>query len=881
MKVRSAERSTEASLASGTPTVELVRVEHCRISDALGLGTARPRLSWITTTDAPAWAQAAYEIEVTDVLDGTPVCSGRIDSSESVLVPWPGPALTSRESRSVRVRVWGEHGEPSQWSEPALLETGLLDAEDWSARFVTPDDAASQPLLRNEFELDGEIARARLYVSALGLYEIEINGERVGDHVLAPGWTSYDHRLRYEAFDVTRLLATGPNAIGALLGDGWYRGRLGWDEKRPDKIFGDRLGLLAQLEVLYADGTTRTIVTDASWRSAPGPILASNILDGETYDARLERAGWSAPSHDDGDWAPVSVLAERELSTVVARMGPPVRRIEPVAPVSVERSPSGRTIVDFGQNLAGHLRLTVSGPRGTTVTLRHGEWLADGELYTKNLGSAAQTDRYTLAGGGTETWEPRFTSHGFRYVEVNGWPGELDPGALRAVVCHSDMERTGWFECSDERVNRLHENVVWSMRSNFVDVPTDCPQREERLGWTGDICVFGPTASFLYDTAGFLASWLADLAAEQHEDGTISFVVPDVFRTGKGNATGAWGDVAVVLPWTLYERHGDLGVLRDQYASMKAFVDHVVEQQGPRRIWEAPKQFGDWCDPGAPVGDEAGGPTDRHLLANAWYSRSFDLLARAAELLGEADDAAAYRATAAAAREAFAAEYVTPSGRMMSDTQAAYATAIRFGLLPSPSQREHAGRRLAELVAAAGDKLTTGFVGTPLICDALCDVGEVAAAYRLLLQEERPSWLYPVLLGATTTWEAWDAILRDGKPNPTDAVSLNHYSFGAVGDWLHRVVGGLAPAAPGYRQLLIQPTPGHGLTWATSRHRTPYGIAESSWRLDGDEIEVTATVPPNATATVILPGADGEAIEVGSGSHRWRYPRRPVADGSA
>jgi alpha-L-rhamnosidase len=863
-------------LASGTPTVELVRIEHRRISDGLGIGVARPRLSWITATDTPAWVQASYEVELADELEGTRVRSDRIESPESVLVPWPGPALSSRQQFSVRVRVWGEDGERSEWSEATRLETGLLAAEEWTARFVTPETSGeSLPLLRKEFELDAPIVHARLYVSALGLYEIELGGRRVGDHVLAPGWTSYDHRLRYETFDVTDLVRPGPNAIGALLADGWYRGRLGWNESRPDKIWGDRLALLAQLEAVGADGATRVIATDATWRCAAGPIIASSIYDGESYDGRLERPGWSTPGHDDTSWSAVSVL-ERNLSTLVARTGPPVRRTETAAPVRVEHAPSGRAIVDFGQNLVGRVRLTVTGPRDTTITLRHGEALVDGELHTENLGTAAQTDRYTLTGSAIESWEPRFTSHGFRYIEVDAWPGELSAGDVQAVVCHTDMERTGWFECSDERVNRLHENIVWSMRGNFVDVPTDCPQREERLGWTGDICIFGPTGCFLYDTAGLLVSWLADLAAEQREDGSISFVVPDIFGTGKGNATAAWGDVTVVLPSVLYERYGDLGVLGDQYASMKAFVEHIVEQQGPRRIWEAPKQFGDWCAPGAPPGDEAGGPTDRHLLANAWYSRSFDLLSRAADALGDTDDAGGYRAIAARARAAFAAEYVTPSGRLKSDTQAAYATAIRFGLLAEPSQRAHAGRRLTELVEAAGDKLTTGFVGTPLVCDALCDSGNAAAAYRLLMQEECPSWLYPVLHGATTVWEAWEAILPDGRPNPTDAVSLNHYAFGAVGDWLHRVVGGLAPAAPGYRHVLIAPTPGGGLTWATCRHRTPYGIAESAWRLDGDEIEMTATVPPNTTATVILPGADGQSIEIGSGSHHWRYRMDPT-----
>ena len=793
-----------------------------------------------------------------------------------MLVPWPGAPLASRQRVEVRVRVWGEDGSESPWSEPASVEAGLLDPADWTARFVAPAETGARgeplPLLRKDFAVAGPIARARLYVTALGLYELELNGQRVGDHVLEPGWTSYDKRLRYETHDVTDLLQPGGNALGALLGDGWYRGRIGYSGSR--EIFHDRLALLAQLEVVGADGSVQVVATDGSWRAAAGPILSSDLYDGEVHDARRERAGWSRPGHDESGWEGVSVL-ERDLATLVARSGPPVRRVETLAPVAVERSPSGKTLVDFGQNVVGRVRLTVTGPAGTTVTLRHAEALLEGELHTAPLDGAAQTDRYTLRGGEPETWEPRFTSHGFRYVAVDGWPGELATDDLVAIVCHSDMERTGWFECSDERVNRLHENVVWSMRGNFVDIPTDCPQREERHGWTGDVTAFAPTACFLYDTAGFFASWLADLALDQGPDGAVPHVVPNT-AGGVRPATAVWGDVAVVLPWTLYERYGDLGLLRAQYPSMQAFVDHVSGRAGPRGLWEGDFQFGDWLDPIAPIDDGMGGPTDKDLIANAWRCHSLDLLARAAHRLAERGDAQRYEDAAAAAREAFAREYVTPNGRLVSDTQAAYAMAIHFDLLAEPSQREHAGRRLAELVEAAGGKLTTGFVGTPLLCDALCDANGPGVAYRLLMQEERPSWLFQVLHGATTIWEQWRVLLPDGRVNTElgeqNSGSHNHFALGAVGDWLHRVVGGLAPAEPGYRRIRVQPIPGDGLTWASTRHRTPYGIAESSWRLDGDAIEVSATVPPNVTATVVLPGGDGGPIEVGSGTHRWRRP---------
>ena len=414
-----------------------------------------------------------------------------------------------------------------------LVEAGLLQPEDWSAQFITPgwedDTTESQPspMLRREFSVKAGLERARLYITALGVYDAQINGTPVGDHVLDPGWTVYDHRLLYQTYDVAPLLSEGQNAIGAILGDGWYRGRFGFGGGRRN-IYGDRLALLAQLELVYEDGSTERIVTDENWRAATGPILSSEIYDGEIYDARLERPGWSTPGYDDKDWSRVARL-QRNLDTLVALTGPPIRRTEVVTPVSISRSPSGRTLVDFGQNLVGTVRITVRGEAGQTVILRHAEVLENGELGTRPLRHAKATDSYTLRGGEAETWEPRFTFHGFRYAEVDGWPGELQPEDISAVVFHSDMERTGWFECSDPLINRLHENVVWSMRGNFLSVPTDCPQRDERLGWTGDIEVFAPTASFLYDTSGFLQSWLADLAIEQEvSGGIVPIVIPNI-----------------------------------------------------------------------------------------------------------------------------------------------------------------------------------------------------------------------------------------------------------------------------------------------------------------------------------------------------------------
>jgi alpha-L-rhamnosidase len=873
-KVETNQETSSGVEASGVVIASLT-FEHHR--ETLGIGEARPRLSWIISTSKDNWKQAGYEIEMYGPNGELCEQTGRIDSSQSVLVAWPFSPLASRQRAQLRVRVRGEDGQTSQWSQLYAVEIGLLAPSDWTAQFVTPDrpeDSSKpqpSPLLRKEFQVRPGLTQARLYITALGLYEAQLNGSPVGDHVLAPGWTSYHHRLRCQTFDVTNLLREGQNALGAMLGEGWFKGRLLFGGGRRN-IYGDKLALLAQLEISYADGTTERLVTDESWRTASGPILESGIYDGETYDARLERAGWAEPGYDDHDWDGVRAF-EWDLATLEAPLGPPVRRTQEIAPVAITTSPSGHTILDFGQNLVGRLRLKVKGEAGQTITLRHAEVLQDGELYTRPLRYAKATDRYTLRGGGQETYEPHFTFHGFRYAEVEGWPGQLKAADIRAIVCHSDMERTGWFECSDQLINRLHENTVWSMRGNFLDLPTDCPQRDERLGWTGDIQVFSPTATFLYDSAGFLASWLADLAADQTDGGIVPFVIPDIMGEPP-IPTAAWGDAAVFVPWVLYQRFGDKGILETQFKSMQSWVDCLAAIAGQKLLWDDGFQFGDWLDPAAPPDKPGEARTNPHLIATAYFARSAELVGQAAQVLGKTEQATHYLGLAAKVREAFNKEYVTPNGRMISDATTAYSLALEFELLPTLEQRRHAGERLVQLVRDSGYRISTGFVGTPLICDALSSMGHHQAAYLLITQRENPSWLYPVTMGATTIWERWDSMLPDGTVNPGEMTSFNHYALGAVADWLHRVVGGLAPAAPGYRQLEIKPVPGGGLTQAKARHLTPYGMAECEWSLDGGQIQVRVQVPPNTTARVTLPGSDQEPVEVGAGRHGWSYRSR-------
>ena len=846
-----------------------LQVEHLR--ETLGIGTPQLRLSWTIETDIREWYQGGYEIEEYDASGALMEQTGRVDSDESILVDWPFAPLESRAQVSVRVRVWGRDGSESDWSDRVLIEAGLLNPSDWSAQFITPawdEDITKSnpaPYLRREFELRMGIKAARLYITALGLYEAEINGKVVGDNVFSPGWTVYDERLRYQTFDVTEMLTEGRNAIGAVLGDGWFRGRIGFAGGQRN-VYGKQVALFAQLEIQYSDGSSERIVTDESWRAATGPILLNGIYDGETYDARLEHSGWTLPGFDDLSWSPVRTV-EWNMNALEAPLHAPVRRIEIVAPVSIHQSPSGRTIVDFGQNLVGRLSIHVNGPAGHTITLRHAEVLEHGELGTRPLRFAEATDRYTLKGTANETWEPRFTFHGFRYVEVNGWPGELNPQDIRAVVLHSDLERTGWFETSDPLLNQLHQNVVWGMRGNFLDVPTDCPQRDERLGWTGDLQVFSPTASYLYDVSGLLQSWLKDLEVEQHKSGgSVPHVIPNVLGKNSG-AAAAWADAATVVPWVMYQRFGDAGILADQFESMRAWVDHVASLAGESFLWDKGFQFGDWLDPTAPPDKPAQARTDKAVIASAYFIHSADLVTLAAEVLGRTHEQERYRNLAAEARAAFAREYITPSGRLMCDAETAYGLAIAFDLFPTAEQRQRAGERLNELVRESGYRIRTGFVGTPLLCDALCSMGHYLAAYRLLLQRECPSWLYPVTMGATTVWERWDSMLPDGTINPGEMTSFNHYALGAVADWMHRTIGGLTPTEPGYRRMEIQPRPGGGLTHAHARHITPYGLADSSWKIENGKFELNVTIPPNTTALITLP--NGEQHEVGSRTWNW------------
>ncbi|HXQ15998.1 MAG TPA: family 78 glycoside hydrolase catalytic domain, partial [Caulobacteraceae bacterium] len=842
----------------------------------------------------PDVRQVGYELQVAADRDFTEglVTSGSVATSLPIGAPWPAAPLLSREVRWQRVRVWTDRGETA-WSEPFRVEAGLLSDDDWVARPISPvgnvDRAEPAPpaLLRRAFRLDQPVAQARLHVSALGVHDTALNGAAVSDALLEPGWTAYRSRLLYAAHDVTALLHVGENVLSAAVGDGWWRGGLTWLERRG--VYGRTTALLAQLEIRLADGTELVIATDETWRGGTGALRSADLYNGTDVDLRCEPAGWREAGFDDSGWEAVTALPLP--AGLEVRSAPPVRVVEVRKP-QPQAMPDGVLRIDAGQNLTGYLRLTANGPVGATIRVRHAELLgADGQLYTATLRKAKSVDSYTLARAAPVTLEPAFTFHGFRYAEIEAAAG-VEVTSVEVLVVASDLPASGEFSCSDARVNQLFSNVGWSQRGNFLSLPTDCPQRDERLGWTGDIQVFAQAACANADADAFLASWLRDLALEQRENGCVASVIPNVLGQ-KGAAWGAcgWGDAATVVPWRLYEAYGDLETLQRQYPSMRGWVDWCASRRDAEGCWTGDFQFGDWLDPAAPPDKPNQATTSGDYIATAYLSFSAGLVAKTAALVG--DDAAAEqyaelcRQTAAAAWAKWGAEALT--------TQAGCAVAIELGVVP-PGEMQGAADALAALVNRSEGRIATGFLGTPLVLPALCRGGHYEAAYRLLMNLECPGWLHQVRAGATTMWERWDAIRADGSilgdgPEGTpgsNMSSFNHYAYGAVAAWLYRTVAGIAPGAPGYAEVIFAPVPGGGLTHAHAEIATPFGKSGVSWILVGDgALRADLLVAPGSRARFIAPpgywmldepladvSGDRPSLELGSGSWTIELARR-------
>jgi alpha-L-rhamnosidase len=851
----------------------------------LGHYDAMPSFSWQLPADGSVQRQSAYRIVVAsepgllpdraDLWD-----SGEVKTDQSTWVSYQGKAFASRQRAYWQVRFWDEKERVSEWSEPASFELGLLHNEDWKGQWIqmngekvfpppeqwTADDQTSPSkkmdvlipeYLRKQFKLNAPITKARLYVSARGLYEIFLNGSRVGRDYMTPGWTTYRSWIESLTYDVTQQVREGENVIGATIAQGWYAGRI----SPPRRYTGLRPDLICQLEVTLANGERVVIATDGSWKATnQGPIRFAGIFDGEVYDARREMPGWNSVGFDDSKWGPVLVKSIDPAVALSPKEHFPVRITRELPSLKVTEPQSGKYVFDFGQNMVGWPQLTIPVRAGETIQVRTAEMLKqDGTLYTDNYRTARSTDYYTAARNGIVTWHPEFTFHGFRYVELSGFPAGTKPDAswVKGMVLHSDFERIGHFSSSSDMLNRLQENITWGQRGNFLDVPTDCPQRDERRGWTGDAQVFCPTAQFNYNTHAFWTSWTHSMRVNQFSNGIIPSVIPEA-RNFKQPGSPGWGDAAVTIPWDVYVRSGDQTILEKNYEMMKRWVaayepdarDFIVHRNG----------FGDWLQPYST--DDTHGETSLDLIATAYYGRCSAIMEQVATILGKPNDAARYARQFTNIRDAFSRKFFDRNGKLTTpfETQTGYLLALGFNLLES-GQREEATRNLLLKIEEADGHLRTGFLGTPLLAFVLGQTGHQDIAYQVLFRETYPSWFFSIKQGATTMWERWNSYTRQDGFADAKMNSFNHYAYGAIGQWMYERIAGLAPDPeyPGYRHFFIRPVPGSPLTWAKAELETPYGKALSGWKKSNGKLTIEAIVPPNTTATLIVPTKNGAA----------------------
>lgn len=856
----------------------------------IGIDILIPRLGWKIEADKRNTLQSAYEIQVTQENSSFLSIfwnSGKVKSDRSMQVDYKGEDLSSCTRYYFRVRVWNQDGDVSDWSDTSFWEMGLLKKQEWIAEWITPDFKIENcendpcPMLRKEFSSTKFIKRARAYVTSLGLYELYINGNRISDELFTPGWTSYNKRLQYQTFDITGEIQQGKNAIGIILGNGWYKGYLGWNGKK--ELYGDKLAALIQLHILYEDGSEEIVKSDQSFKATSGPILMSQLYHGETYDARLEKKGWNQALYNEVGWSSVSELKIKK--NLIAQENVPVKRIEEIKPLEVIITPKGETVIDMGQNMIGWIKLKVKGEAGSKVVYEHAEVLDKyGNFYNENLRSAKQIISYTLKGNETEVYEPHFTFQGFRYIKLVEYPGEVCLANFTGIVVHSDMEVTGKFECSNELINKLQHNILWGQKGNFLDVPTDCPQRDERLGWTGDAQVFVRTASFNMNTASFFTKWLRDLKADQFTDGGVPWVIPNVLHEMQ-NSSAAWGDAAVICPWTIYQCFDDKRILEEQYESMKAWVEYIRKEGKNEYLWNTGFHFGDWLGLDSMDGTK-NGATCKDFIATAFFAYSTSLMLKTAKILDKKEDIIEYQSLKESITQAFRKEFVTASGRLAVPTQTAHVLALMFNLM----EEKHVKRTvdtLLQYIKENKNHLTTGFIGTPYLCHVLSQNGYTDIAYQLIMQTDYPSWLYQITKGATTIWEHWDGIKEDGSFWDKEMNSFNHYSYGAIGDWLYRVVGGINidEEKPGYKNILINPQPGLGIESAKTEIESSYGTISCEWSKKDNSMEVNLQIPPNTYATIDLSAmVEGtlqeeykkieittDRLKLGSGTYKFKY----------
>jgi alpha-L-rhamnosidase len=838
-----------------------VRISHLKtnhVVNPLGFTLGKPTFTWIVE-DTSDTIQTAAQIMVSLDEDFNQIIfdSGKVNGqSIDSLGYCPPIQLKPRTSYFWKVQIWGEI--ETAISKTMWFETAKMD-ESWQAEWITPDweDNQIHPIVYKQFEIPSRVVAARAYICGLGLYTFDLNGKRVGDEYFTPYCNAYDQWIQYQTYDITDQLQIGANLISVMLGNGWYKGRYGAD-KGVVGFYGDRFALICEIHVTLEDGSEVIIVTDSTWKAQPSPVIESDIFDGELYDARIEKVASAS-----GKTFGVKSIAI-DMKLLEARRSLPVGINETIKPIAVIHTPAGETVLDFGQNMTGWVRFKTSAPRDTRIYLQFGEVLQGGNFFRDNLRTAKAEYTY-IADGSDAVVEPYFTFYGFRYVKVSGWVGEINIDDFTGCVVYSRMDSIGEIETSNAKVNQLFKNVIWGQKGNFLDIPTDCPQRDERLGWTGDIQIFSGTACFNMDVDAFLSKYLYDLRKEQLKmGGMVPYIIPMV-NLNKGGSC-AWGDVATIVPWNVYQFYGGIEILEQQFESMRAWVDYIQgvdEASGGKRLWTGGTHFGDWLALDVTISDPTSrkGGTPEDFIASVFYCYSAQLVAKAATTLGKTDQANEYQRLSAEIKAAIQKEYFTETGRLAVPTQTGYVLALFMDLVPD-AHRKRVEHDLIALIEKDKTHLRTGFVGTPYLCRVLSNIGANDLAYKLLLNEDYPSWLYAVNLGATTIWERWNSINPDGSISSTGMNSLNHYAYGSIVEWMYRDMCGLNPSSGedgvfGFRHALIAPKPDKSLQWANARYRSAAGFYESGWCIDeAGQLSLEIAIPFNASAKVVLPEAN-------------------------
>ncbi|MDG3581210.1 alpha-L-rhamnosidase [Galbibacter pacificus] len=842
----------------------------------LGIDNLRPKLTWVLSSGEKSKTQSAYQIQVSNDRTGFNNDliwdSDKVTSNQSVRIMYQGPEMKSLKKYYWRVRVWDEKGKVSKWSNVAFWQMGILNKTDWKSQWISAgyleDSLRPSPALRSEFKIQKKIENAYVVITSHGMYQAFLNGEKIGNDYLTPGWTSYNKRLQYQVYDISNMLKQGRNAIGALLGSGWYRSALGWGDN--ENLYGSELALLMQIQIEYSDGTQEIIGTDKNWKSAKSAIQSSEIYNGETIDARKTLGEWIETGYKDRSWLPVKVQ-NYGYENLIATYNEPVRKHEIIKPLNIIITPEGDKIIDFGQNLVGFVEVEVQGKKGDSLIIDHAEVLdKEGNFYTENLRAAKQENNYVLNGEGKEHFQPHFTWQGFRYIRIKGnMKDKISLNNFKAVVLYSDMRKTGSFTTSNKLLNQLQHNIQWGQKGNFLDVPTDCPQRDERLGWTGDAQVFFKTAGYNMHVDNFFSKWMKDVAADQKKDGSVPFVIPNVLGENSAGSAG-WADVATIIPWDIYLIYGNKDVLKTQYSSMRSWVDYM-SSKSTNYLWNTGFHFGDWLFY-RPDDDNDGRAaiTDKYLIAQCFYAHSVQLLINAAKVLENNKDVEKYTALLQHIKNAFVSEYMTPNGRLVSSSQTAYVLALHFGMMPE-NLRAQAVERLVENIKSYNYHLTTGFLGTPYLCLVLSRYGYHDLAYTLLMQQTYPSWLYPVTAGATTIWERWDGRKPDGSFQTPGMNSFNHYAYGAIGDWMYRELAGINNSEKmgetGYKKIVLTPhfeskyvseevkkqNNGEQLNEVNASLETYYGNIRSHWKRDGNRVIYRVEIPVNTSAEIHFP----------------------------